>query len=549
MFDERLVSVGVRVQEEDVHWDLSVTQLIEEALIRHEGELASNGSLVVKTGDRTGRSPNDRFIVDTPDVHDKIAWGSVNRPMDEEHYRRIKRGICERLSEQDPFVIRGLAGARRPHSRKFMVVCEEAHQALFAKQMLVRPNRFELWRYGDPDFTVLACPSFTCDPTAHGTNSEAAVVINFAERVILVAGTGYSGEIKKSIFSAMNYLLPVEDDVLTMHCSANVDTTTGSGAVFFGLSGTGKTTLSADPRRQLIGDDEHAWCREGVFNLEGGCYAKTIGLTRVREPEIFGAIRFGALCENVVLNPQTRKPDYEDSSITENTRVSYPVEFIPNALLTGVAGIPDVVIFLTADAFGVLPPVARLTPEGAKYQFLTGFTSKVAGTEEGIVEPQPTFSSMFGEPFMPLRPEVYARKLGEKIGRHGVRCYLINTGWTGGPYGTGHRIDLGATRAIVDAVLEGSIEDSTFVHNDLFNFDVPLTCPGVEPGILDPKSTWVDGCAYDRTALELALMFQENWEKRFPGLTDIAEAGGPKVPSTATEAEPQGDLDSLKDQD
>lgn len=530
MFDERLSAYGIRVQEEDVHWDLSVTQLVEEALVRKEGELASTGSLVVRTGDRCGRSPKDRFIVDTEAQRSVICWGDVNRPISEEHYRRIKRGICERLSERDPFVIRGLAGARRPHSRKFMVVAEEAHQALFVKQMLVRPNRFELWRYGDPDFVVLACPSFKCDPKVHGTNSEVAVVINFEERVVLVAGTGYSGEIKKAVFSVMNYLLPVEDDVLTMHCSANVDPATNSSAVFFGLSGTGKTTLSADPRRQLIGDDEHAWCREGVFNIEGGCYAKAIGLTRNREPEIWDAIRFGTLCENVVLNPLTRKPDYMDDSVTENTRVSYPVEYVKNALLTGVDGIPDVVIFLTADAFGVLPPVSRLTPEGAKYHFLTGFTSKVAGTEEGIEEPQPTFSSMFGEPFMPLAPEVYARKLGEKIGRHQVRCYLVNTGWTGGPYGTGHRIDLGATRAIVDAVLDGSIEDATFVHNDLFNLDVPRSCPGVEPRILDPRSTWVDGCAYDRCALELAIMFKENFDRRFPDMADIAEAGGPHIP-------------------
>ncbi len=533
MFDERLSAYGIRVQEEDVHWNLSVTELVEQALVRKEGQLASNGSLVVTTGERTGRSPHDRFIVDTPDVHSRIAWGATNKPISDEYYRRIKRGVCERLSERDPFVIQGLAGARRPHSRKFMVVAEEAHQALFAKQMLVRPNRFELWRYGEPDFVVLAAPSFKCSPAAHGTNSEVAVVINFQERVILVAGTGYSGEIKKSIFSAMNYLLPIEDDVLTMHCSANVDPATTSSAVFFGLSGTGKTTLSADPSRQLIGDDEHAWCREGVFNLEGGCYAKTIGLTRNREPEIFDAIRFGSLCENVVLNPQTRKPDYMDDSITENTRVSYPVEYVDNALLTGVDGIPDVVIFLTADAFGVLPPVSRLTPEGAKYHFLTGFTSKVAGTEEGIEEPQPTFSSMFGEPFMPLRPQVYARKLGEKIGRHNVRCYLVNTGWTGGPYGTGHRIDLGATRAIVDAVLDGSIEESTFVHNDLFNLDVPTTCPGVDSRILDPRATWVDGCAYDRCAQDLAIMFVENFQERFGDLEDLAKAGGPQLPEMA----------------
>ena len=533
MFDEKLAEVGVRVQEEDVHWDLSVPELVEQSLARKEGELSSNGSLVVLTGERTGRSPNDRFICDTPNVHNRIAWGSVNRPMTPEHYRRIKRGICERLSERDPFVVRGLVGADRKHARKFMVVAEEAHQALFARQMMVRPNRFELWRYGEPDFIVLAAPGFKCDPKAHGTKSDVAVVLNFEERVILVAGTGYSGEIKKSIFSAMNYVLPVEDNVLTMHCSANVDPTTNSSAVFFGLSGTGKTTLSADPRRQLIGDDEHGWSEEGVFNLEGGCYAKTIGLTRYREPEIYGAIRFGSLCENVVLNRNTRRPDYNDDSVTENTRVSYPVEYIDNAVLTGQDGIPEVIIFLTADAFGVLPPIARLTPESAKYQFLTGFTSKVAGTEEGIEEPQPTFSSMFGEPFMPLKPTVYANMLGEKIGRHHVRCYLVNTGWTGGPYGIGHRMDLGATRAIVEAALDGSVEESTFIHNELFNFDVPLTCPGVSSQILDARSTWADGDAYDAAALKLAGMFQENFAKRFPEMPEVAKAGGPVVPAGA----------------
>jgi phosphoenolpyruvate carboxykinase (ATP) len=358
-------------------------------------------------------------------------------------------------------------------------------------------------------------------------NSDCCVVIDLEERIILVAGTGYSGEIKKSIFSAMNYVLPVEDRVLPMHCSANVDPTTGATAVFFGLSGTGKTTLSADPRRQLIGDDEHAWANDGIFNLEGGCYAKTIGLTKYREPEIYGAIRFGSMCENVVLDAQTRKPNYDDDSVTENTRVSYPVEFIPNACLAAQNPVPEVVIFLTADAFGVLPPVARLTPEAAKYHFLTGFTSKVAGCEEGVTEPEPTFSSMFGEPFMPLAPHVYADMLGERIGRHHVRCYLVNTGWTGGPDGTGHRIDLGTTRTIVDAVLDGSIESEPFEHNALFNFDVPRHCPGVGHHILNPRETWFDHAAYDEAAKRLARMFIENFDTRFSDVAPDVRAAGP----------------------
>ena len=375
--------------------DLPAAELVEHAIRREEGRMASNGALVIETGERTGRSPNDRFIVDTPDVHDKIAWGAVNRPLSIESYETIKAGIVDYLNERDVFVTRGMAGADRNHTRRLLVACERASQALFIKQMLARPLAREIARTGEPDFCVLAAPGYQCDPAIKGLNSSAAVVINFQERVILVAGTGYSGEIKKSIFSVMNYLLPVEDDVLPMHCSASMDPVTHETAVFFGLSGTGKTTLSANPTRLLIGDDEHGWSDMGIFNVEGGCYAKCEGLDAFHEPEIFNAVRFGAICENVVLD-ENRKPNYDDVSITHNTRVAYPVEHIPNAWTKGMGTTPSVVLFLTCDAFGVLPPISRLTADAAMYHFVTGFTAKIPGTEVGVTEPTPTFSSLFG---------------------------------------------------------------------------------------------------------------------------------------------------------
>ena len=354
--------------------DLPAAELVEYAIRREEGRMASNGALVIETGERTGRSPNDRFIVDTPDVHDKIAWGAVNRPLSVESYETIKAGIVDYLNERDVFVTRGMAGADRNHTRRLLVACERASQALFIKQMLARPLAREIARTGEPDFCVLAAPGYQCDPAIKGLNSSAAVVINFQERVILVSGTGYSGEIKKSIFSVMNYLLPVEDDVLPMHCSASMDPVTHETAVFFGLSGTGKTTLSANPTRLLIGDDEHGWSDMGIFNIEGGCYAKCEGLDAFHEPEIFNAVRFGAICENVVLD-ENRKPNYDDVSITHNTRVAYPVEHIPNAWTKGMGTTPSVVLFLTCDAFGVLPPISRLTADAAMYHFVTPWST------------------------------------------------------------------------------------------------------------------------------------------------------------------------------
>ena len=511
-----------------VHVDLPPAQLVEEAVRRGEGFLASNGSLAVETGERTGRSPKDRFVADTPDIHDVIAWGGVNVPISPENYAKVRDGVAGHLAERDLFVVRGLAGADRRHARKFMVVCEKASQALFITQLLVRPTAEELEAYGEPDFTVLAAPDYMCDPARDGVNSQAAVIINFSERTTVVAGTGYSGEIKKSVFSVMNYLLPAEDNVLSMHCSANVDPDSGRSAVFFGLSGTGKTSLSATPTRDLIGDDEHGWAMgDSVFNIEGGCYAKCDGLTIEREPEIYRAVKFGAMCENVVFDDR-REPDYTDLSITQNTRVAYPVEHIPNAKLDGVGPEPSIVFFLTCDAFGVLPPIARLSREAAMYHFVTGFTSKVAGTEQGIVEPVPTFSSLFGEPFMPLDPMVYADMLADRLDRGDTVVYLVNTGWVGGGYGVGKRIPLDYNRISIDRAFDGTLENVEYVHDDLFNLDVPTSCPGIPDNMVIPRNCWEDKDAYDAAAKKLAGMFRENFEKKYSHLPDSVRLAGPQ---------------------
>ena len=529
MVVEELEQYGIHHTDDRTAIDPSPARLIEKAVSRGEGILASTGALAVTTGKYTGRSPKDRFIVDTPDVHDKIAWGNVNVPFSEEDYQLVHDEVISYLSERRIFMVHGIAGADRRYSRKILVLTELASQALFAHQMLVRPTEEELVNYGRADFVVMACPGLTLDPAVHHTHSEAAVIINFKERVVLIAGTQYSGEIKKSIFSVMNYLLPVEENVLTMHCSCNMNPQSHGTTVFFGLSGTGKTTLSAAEGRLLIGDDEHGWAKDSVFNIEGGCYAKTIRISEATEPQIWHAIRFGSLCENVVLDPNSRVADYDDDSLTENGRVAYPVEFIENAVVKGRAKrTPDVVIFLTADAFGVLPPISKLDENAAMYHFMTGFTSKVAGTERGIKEPTPTFSSLFGEPFMPLDPMVYAKMLGEKIEHNGTRVYLINTGWSGGSYGTGSRIKLKYTRKMVEAAQSGIIDDSEFVHDERFNLDVPTSCPGVPDELLNPRSTWADKDAYDATAEKLAQMFVENAEKRLQSITPEVRAAGPR---------------------
>jgi phosphoenolpyruvate carboxykinase (ATP) len=527
MLQDQLAEAGIASAHGAVLVDGSPAVLVEKALKANEGQLTSTGALAVRTGRYTGRSPRDRFIVDTPDVHDQIAWGTVNMPFPPEGYERVKRAVCDYLSMRDLYVVHAIAGADRRWCRKFLVVCERASQALFARQLLVRPSKRQLKEFEPQDFSVLVAPGLKLDPKEYGTNSEAVVLINFQDREILIAGTMYSGEIKKSIFSVMNYLMPVEEDILPMHSSANMDPVTGETAVFFGLSGTGKTTLSADPQRMLIGDDEHGWAEGSVFNFEGGCYAKAIRISAHTEPQIYNAIRFGALCENVVVDPVTRRPDYFDDSLTENTRVSYPIDYIENAQVMGQGRYSNVIVFLTCDSFGVLPPISRLDRNGAMYHFLSGFTSKVAGTERGVTEPQPTFSTLFGEPFMPLSPLRYADMFGEKMEKAGTRVYLINTGWTGGPYGVGSRMDLASTRIMVSAALDGSIEESEFERDPIFNVDVPTHVEGVEDRVLMPRNAWADRDDYERCARKVARMFEENAAQKYPDMPEEVCAAGP----------------------
>ncbi|MCI5792174.1 MAG: phosphoenolpyruvate carboxykinase (ATP) [Lachnospiraceae bacterium] len=512
-----------------VYRNLEPAVLTEKALARGEGQLTATGALAVLTGKYTGRSPKDKFIVDSEGVHDKIAWGSVNVPTTRETYQAIRKEMIEYLNGKEVYIFDGFAGADQKYTRKFRIVNELASQNLFIHQLLIRPTKEQLEAFGDADFTLIAAPGYKCDPEKFGINSEAAIIIDYEAHEAIIAGSQYSGEIKKTVFSVMNYIMPVEENVLPMHSSSNMDPETHETAVFFGLSGTGKTTLSADPKRMLIGDDEHCWTPDGVFNIEGGCYAKCIDLKEENEPEIFRAIKFGSLCENVIIDPETRIPDYSDKSITENTRVGYPVDYIPNAQIPGVGGIPKVVIFLTADAFGVLPPISKLSREAAMYHFVTGFTSKLAGTERGITEPQPTFSTLFGEPFMPLDASVYANMLGERIDKYGTKVYLVNTGWTGGPYGTGSRMKLKYTRAMVTAALNGELEKVEYKHDDRFNLEIPVSCPEVPSEILDPKETWADKAAYDEQAKKLAKMFSDNFSKKYPHMPANIAGAGPKA--------------------
>jgi len=505
-----------------IYRNLEPAVLVEKALQRGEGVLSDKGALVVKTGKYTGRSPKDKFFVDTPSVHDEIAWGSVNVPIEKEKYESIKAKMLAYLQNKELFVFDGFAGADKKYTKRFRIVNEVAAQNLFIHQLLIRPTKEELETF-EPDFTIVVAPGFKCVPEVDGTNSEAAILVNLEGREVFIAGSQYSGEIKKSVFTIMNYVLP-KMGVLSMHCSANIGDD-GESAVFFGLSGTGKTTLSADPNRKLIGDDEHGWSDDSVFNIEGGCYAKCINLSEESEPEIFRAVRFGSELENVILDEETRVPDYDDGSITENTRAGYPIEFIPNAAIPGVGKQAKTVIFLTADAFGVLPPISRLDNDAAMYHFVSGYTSKLAGTERGITEPQTTFSTCFGAPFFPLDPSVYAEMLGKKVKENNARVFLINTGWSGGPYGVGSRIKLRYTRAMVTAALNGDLDKVEYKHNDLFNVDVPTSCPDVPSEILDPKSTWADKAAYDKTAKGLAEKFVANFKKYDKMPANIVNAG------------------------
>jgi phosphoenolpyruvate carboxykinase (ATP) len=510
-----------------VYRNPTTSLLYSHALARGEGRLAEGGPLAVDTGRFTGRSPKDKFLVEEDGSRDRIWWGEVNQPISEEHFEGLRDKVATRLGEADAlYVVDAWAGADPEHRIGVRVVTAHPYHALFAKTMFIELAPGED-RSFEPDALVLHTPDLESVPEEDGTRSETFVVLHPGRTELLVGGTFYAGEIKKSIFTVMNDRLPLEG-VFPMHCSANVDPD-GRVAVFFGLSGTGKTTLSADPDRALIGDDEHGWGHSGVFNIEGGCYAKVIRLSPTAEPEIFRMTHtYGTILENVVLD-ENGVLDLDDDSKTENTRAAYKLEQIGNALPTKQAGHPSSVIFLTADAFGILPPIARLTRDQALYYFLSGFTAKLAGTEIGVTEPQPTFSTCFGQPFLPQPPSVYARMLGEKLDRHGSTVWLVNTGWTGGPFGEGTRMPIEATRAMLRAALDGDLDDVELREDPVFGFGVPLSVPGVEGRLLDPRSTWRDPDAYDDKALELAQLFVDNFAQRFGDVGESIREAGPRV--------------------
>ncbi len=506
-----------------VHYNLIEPALIEAALKRDEGTLGRGGTFLVETGKYTGRSPKDKHVVKTAGVVDSIWWEN-NAEMSPEGFDALYADMLTHMKGKDYFVQDLFGGADPAHRLDVRVVTELAWHGLFIRHLLRRPERAELDSFV-PDFTIINCPSFKANPEKHGCRSDTVIALNFERKMILIGGTEYAGENKKSVFTLLNYMLP-EKGIMPMHCSANhavgnpVDT-----AVFFGLSGTGKTTLSADPNRVLIGDDEHGWSDRGTFNFEGGCYAKTINLSAEAEPEIYATTeKFGTVIENMVFDPETLELDFEDDSLTANMRCAYPLEFISNASDTALGGHPKNIIMLTCDAFGVLPPIARLTPAQAMYHFLSGFTSKVAGTERGVTEPTPTFSTCFGAPFMPRRPETYGKLLQEKIAKHGATCWLVNTGWTGGAYGTGSRMPIKATRALLTAALDGSLADATFRKDANFGFDVPVTVDGVDAKLLDPRSTWADPAGYDTQAHKLVEMFAENFAQYVPYIDEDVKA-------------------------
>jgi phosphoenolpyruvate carboxykinase (ATP) len=510
--------------EQTVHRNLTPTQLYEHAVRRQEGVVTASGPFCAVTSPHTGRSPNDKFLVQEPETTSQIWWGKVNQPIAPDRFERLKADVEAHLNGQEIFIRDVYAGADPTYRLPIRFVTPNAWHALFVYNMFLRPADGELMTFA-PDFQVLHAPEFQADPAVHGTKTGTFIVVSLAQRTILIGGTRYAGELKKSIFSVLNYLLP-QQGVLSMHCSANVGAD-GDTALFFGLSGTGKTTLSADPERRLIGDDEHGWSDDGVFNFEGGCYAKVIRLSSDGEPEIYATTKmFGTVLENVDVNPQTGAIDLDSQRITENTRASYPIHFIPNHVPDGMAGHPEHVVFLTCDAFGIMPPIAKLTPEQAMYHFLSGYTAKVAGTERGVTEPKETFSACFGAPFLPLPPNVYAKMLGERIARHGVQCWLVNTGWTGGPYGVGQRMTLSLTRAMIRAALAGELDRIPTRREPVFRLEVPQHVGGVPDAVLDPRRTWQDPTAYDAQAARLTGLFRKNFEQfaeRVPAA--VREAG------------------------
>ncbi|HEX6694281.1 MAG TPA: phosphoenolpyruvate carboxykinase [Longimicrobiales bacterium] len=515
---------GIRART--THRNLPPASLIEAAVRRGEGRLTADGSFVAITQPHTGRSPDDKFIVREPSTESQIWWDR-NPAFSPEQYEVLKADVVEYLSSRDELFVTDLyCGADPKHRLNVRAISPNAWQSLFVHNMFIRPTADQLKDFA-PGFTILHAPEFQADPAKHGTRTSTFVVLNFEDRTVMIGGTRYAGEMKKSIFTVMNYLMP-QDGVMPMHCSANIGKN-GDTALFFGLSGTGKTTLSADPDRALIGDDEHGWSERGVFNFEGGNYAKVVKLSAEGEPLIWQASRrFGVILENVVIDDRTLVPDFDDVSITENTRSCYPINFIPGAVLEGMGGHPKNVMMLTADAFGVLPPIARLTPEQAMYHFLSGYTAKVAGTERGVTEPKATFSACFGAPFLPLPPSVYANLLGEKLKEHGAHVWLVNTGWTGGAFGTGSRMKLSYTRTMVTAALRGELDNVKTRTDSIFGLHVPVSVPGVPDNVLDPRSTWADGAKYDEMAAKLAGMFRDNFKKYEAGVQDGVKQAGPK---------------------
>jgi len=514
---------------ESIFWNLPTPTLYEHAIRNNECHLAHMGALVVRTGQYTGRAVKDKFIVDEPTSNKHVWWGDFNRSLGEDKFDKLYQRVCLYLESQHIYVQDCLAGADAKYEKKVRVISQDAWHSLFARTMFVRP--VDLGRdisLEKPDFTVIHAPHFHAAPGRDGTNSEAFVILHLAKRIVLIGGTCYAGEIKKSIFTIMNYLMP-DEDVLPMHASANVGRA-GDVAVFFGLSGTGKTTLSSDPERNLIGDDEHGWSSNGVFNFEGGCYAKVIDLSQKKEPMIYAATeRFGSILENVGFNIHSRKVDFDDGSLTENTRAAYPIQAIPGAIYPGVSDLPKNIVMLTADAFGVLPPISKLTPEQAMYYFLLGYTAKVAGTEAGLTEPQTTFSPCFGAPFMARHPSVYAKMLGEKMRANNVQCWLINTGWSGGQYGVGSRMDIDLTRALLSAALSGKLDHVEFRADSIFGLNVPTACPGVATAALDIRASWADKAAYDAVAISLAASFHKAFAPFREFVSDDVAAAGPLV--------------------
>ncbi len=520
---------GISVKAQ-VHWNLGTAPLVEQAIARNEGMLAAEGPLVVKTGAHTGRSAKDKYIVRDAETENTVWWGKTNVPMDPAHFANLKEDFLKALGEKDTLFVADLfGGSQAEHRVNVRVINEKAWHNLFIRTLLVRPEVADLASFV-PEYTIIDLPSFVADPARHGCRSETVIAVNFSEKLILIGGTAYAGEMKKSVFGILNYLLPVKG-IMPMHCSANIGPN-GDTAVFFGLSGTGKTTLSADASRTLIGDDEHGWSDTAVFNFEGGCYAKMIRLSAEAEPEIFATTkRFGTVLENVVMDPATRQLDFDDNSLAENSRGSYPINFIPNASKDNLGPVPQNIIFLTADAYGVLPPIARLTPEQAMYHFLSGYTARVAGTEIGVTEPEATFSTCFGAPFMPRHPSVYGNLLKERIAKGGVKCWLVNTGWTGGMATMDgiSRMPIKATRALLNAALDGSLNTAEFKTDPNFGFEFPVAVAGVDSKILDPRAAWADPAAYDKTAKTLVGQFIDNFAQFADHVDDAVKAAAPKA--------------------